>query len=212
MSFSDLQSRLKWRYATKQFDATRKISDSDFLALLESLRMAPSSFGLQPWKFVVVENPQFRAEIQACAWNQAQVTEASHLIVLCVLKEMTEAHVSHYVDTIEKTRGMVPGSSAAYKDRMIGFMKAKDQSEMSQWMKRQLYIAFGFLMLAAAEQGLDTCPIEGFDPKACDRILDLESQGLESVALCPVGYRLPTDKYATAAKVRFPMDEVVVWV
>lgn len=207
---SDLHQDLEWRYATKKFDASKKLSEAQVNELINVLRLAPSSFGLQPWKFLIVKDPAVRKQLKGHAWNQSQVEEASHLIVLCVLKKLDDAYVKKFVQEIAKTRGVAVESLKGYEDIMLGFIKSRTAEELSNWMKRQLYIALGFLMADCAAKHIDSCPIEGFDPKKFDEILGLEAQGLESVVLCPVGYRASDDNYANLKKVRFGLKDVLI--
>ena len=203
-----MNNLLHWRYATKKFDPTRKVSAEALNELLEVLRLAPSSYGLQPWKFVVVENTQLRKEIRKHAWDQSQVTDASDLIVLCSLKNMDEAYIKNFVIQIAKSRGVAPQSLAGYEQMMVGFAKSKTPSELAHWMKRQVYLALGMLLYACAQKGIDSCPMEGFDAQKVDEILGLDQENLESVVFCPVGYRASDDAYATHKKIRFEPNEV----
>lgn len=201
-------NELEWRYATKKFNPSKKISETQFKELLETLRLAPSSFGLQPWKFIVVKDDALRQRIKTVAWNQSQVVDASHLIVLCVPKKIDEAYVKNFVAQIAKVRNLPIESLKSYEDMMLGFIKSHSEEWLSNWMKRQLYIAFGFLMYACAQVRIDSCPMEGFDPSEVDKLLKLSERGLESVALCPIGYRADDDSYASLKKVRFEDKEL----
>lgn len=201
---------LHWRYATKQFDPTKKVSEKDFQELLETLRLSASSFGLQPWKFIVVTDAKLRKELQQHAWNQAQIVDASHLIVLCARTDVNEAYVKKYVETLAAHRKVPVDSLKKYQDMMLDFIVHNDRTALLAWAKLQVYLALGSLLTVCAHKRIDSCPMEGFDASAFDRILDLEKLHLTTAVLCPVGYRSADDKYATAAKVRFGMDEVVV--
>ena len=185
----ELMQALNWRYATKTFDASKKVSDDVFANLMEAARLAPSSYGLELWKFVVVDNAELRAKIREVAWNQGQVTDASHLVVLCRQATATADDVEKFVKYTAEVRGMDVSALDGYKQMMLGL---------------------GFLLAAAAEAGVDACPMEGFDPTKVDEILGLDKMGLKSVVLCPVGYRSAEDKYGMAKKVRKPASEVVV--
>lgn len=203
-----MSTHLNWRYATKKFDSTKKLSSQELDDLLEALRLSPSSFGLQPWKFIVVKDHALRAEIRKNAWNQTQVTDASDLIVLCSLKNMDEAYIKNFIVQIAQVRGVSVGSLVGYEQQILGWLKTKTAAELNIWMKRQVYIALGILLSECALKKIDACPMEGFDPVKVDEILGLSSLGLESVTLCPVGFRATDDHYADLAKVRFTKDEV----
>lgn len=208
---SALIDAFSWRYATKKFDASKKISESDLADLTEAMRLAPSSYGIQPWKFIIVTDPAIRTALQAASWNQSQVTEASHLIVLCAKKTLTEADIDHMIEVTAQTHGMPTVEPlAAYKGMMMGSLKGKSPEELTIWNQKQVYIALGFLMAAAAEKKIDSCPMEGFDSAKYDEILGLSALGLTSTVVCPVGYRSSDDKNAAGKKVRFSTDEVII--
>lgn len=207
---NNLIEDLNWRYAVKEFDTEKKLSDEDFNTLLESLRLSPSSFGLQPWKFVVVENNELREKLVEKSWGQKQVSQASHLIVLCRKNDLGDSFVDEFLDDIVKTRGGTREDIKGYEDVMKGFLSRMDDEKKANWANMQIYIALGQLMTTAAHMRIDTCPMEGFIKPQYDEILNLKDMGLSSVVVCPVGYRASTDKYATTAKVRFAMEDLVV--
>jgi len=208
---TDIIKALNWRYATKQFDATKKLSESDVNTLLEAARLSPSSFGLQPWKFIVVTNPEVRKKIRAAAWDQSQVTDASHLVVFTVDKNVDDAFVDAYVADIAQTRGVSIADLKAFGDTMKGAVKARGSAEtVKNWSARQVYIALGTLLTSAAVLGIDACPMEGFDNKKVDEILGLDKLGVESLAFAALGYRANEDEVKKYKKVRFLKSEVVV--
>lgn len=207
---SNLIDDLNWRYATKEFDSSKKISNSDFNVLAESLRLSPSSFGLQPWKFVLVENEQIRQSLVGHSWNQKQVVDASHLFVLARVNDLGDSLVDNYLEDMIKTRGGSREDLKGFEDMMKGFLANMNDDQKSHWANLQIYIALGQLMTTAAHMRIDACPMEGFSKAEYDKILGLQEKGLSSVVVCPVGYRKESDKYATAPKVRFPMDELLV--
>lgn len=200
---------LNWRYATKIFDPTKKVSEADLKELLEALRLSASSFGIQPWKFVVVTDKKLREELRKNARDQPQVTDASHLIVLCARTNVDENHVKKHVNEIARTRDVTAHSLKDYESSMAGSVKRKGKEEILEWSIRQVYIALGALLTACAVKRIDACPMEGFDRTAFDRILGLKNESLTSAVLCPVGYR-GDDKHASAKKVRFPQDEIII--
>lgn len=202
---------LEWRYAVKKFDPKRRIPRPEFHEILEVLRLAPSSFGLQPWKFVIVEDPEIRKKIQPAAWNQAQVAEASHLIVLCTPHSLEPAYIQGYVRHAAETRGVAPDSMAGYEKVMLEFVRKLSVGELAEWMKNQVYLALGMLLAECARRKIDTCPMEGFAPEKVDAILGLPAQGLRSIVLCPVGYRAADDKHASLKKVRFDPERVFLF-
>jgi nitroreductase len=207
---ADLVSALNWRYATKQFDPARKIPAADWNALEESLRLAPSSFGIQPWKFVVVETAALRVKLREASWGQSQVTEASHLVVLAVKQAVDAAHVDRFMTDTAKTRGVPVESLAGYRKIIDGFVAAKGKAgQLESWSAKQIYIAAGQFMAAAAVMGIDTCPLEGIDPAKYDEALGLVGSGWATQMAIAAGYRAASDKYAAAPKVRFAAAEVI---
>lgn len=204
---------LHWRYATKQFDPNKIIPDDVWHALEQSLVMAPSSFGLQPWKFFVVRNPDLRQQLVPHAWGQTQVADASHLVVLAIKKDVDAADVDRYIERMAEVRQTSVESLQKLADMVKGFMAEPPYPlDLNAWSARQVYIALGFLMMNAALLGIDTCPMEGFVPSKVDEILDLPAKGYAAVVLCPVGYRAADDKYAAMPKVRFTTEDVVDYI
>ena len=202
---------LEWRYATKKFDAAREIPAADWDALERALVLTPSSFGLQPWKFVVVTDPAVRARLVAASWNQQQVAEASHLVVFAIQKDLGPAHVDAYVERVARVRGVPAESLDGFKKMMLGFLaRPRGQFDVNAWSAHQVYIAIGQFMAVAAMMGVDTCPMEGIVPAQYDDVLGLAARGLATSVVCCAGYRAADDKYATAKKVRFERDEVVI--
>lgn len=206
-----LSDALNWRYATKAFDPSKKVPEDVFDQIMEAARLAPSSFGLELWRFVVVGNAELREKIQASAWNQSQVTEASHLVVLCQQADVTPTDVDALMKRMGDARGLTDLSALdGYKQMILGTVNGLDEAKKASWMGKQVYLALGFLMAEAAELGIDTCPMEGFDPVQVDKILELDKLGLKSTVLCPIGYRRADDKYASLSKVRRSKEEVLV--
>ncbi len=201
---------LNWRYATKQFDPSKKLSAQQTDTLHEALRLSASSYGLQPWKFIVVTNPEVRKQLRAAAWDQSQITDASELIVLAVQKNVDEKYVDAFVQSVATTRGMPVDALKGYADMMKGAITMRTPEGVKEWSSRQVYIALGTLLTAAAVEGIDVCPMEGFDPKKFDEILGLEKMGLESRVLATVGFRAVGDATANYKKVRFDKKDVIV--
>ncbi len=209
LKHSDIIKALNWRYATKSFDQSKKLSESDLNELLEAIRLSPSSFGLQPWKFIVVENKELRKKISEKAWHQPQVTEASHLIVLCARTDITESYIKEFIQDTAKTRNTSIDSLKGYEDMMLGFRKEHNKDSILEWTKKQVYIALGVLLEAAAIKRIDASPMEGFDPKGVDEVLNLSKDGLTSTVLCALGYRSKEDKTSQYAKVRHTHHKII---
>lgn len=205
---AQLIQALSWRYATKQFDPTRKISGEVWKTLEEAMTLAPSSYGLQPWGFVVVTDPKVREKLRAVSWNQPQITDASHLVVFCAKTTLTRGDVDRYVERIAQVRGISREALAGYRDMMLGSVEAPGANHL-HWNQRQVYIALGFFLSAAALMGIDACPMEGFDADKYDEILGLPSRGLRATVLATAGYRAASDSYASLRKVRFEASDLI---
>lgn len=202
---------LEWRYATKKFDSSKKIDEKTWENLEKVLILSPSSYGLQPWKFIVVEDAALKEKLKAVSWNQSQVSDCSHHVVFAIKEKMDEAHIDQFLNHTAKIRGQEVASMAGYKKIMMGDLVTGPRSQhISEWAARQAYIALGNFMTAAAIVGVDTCPLEGIDPVAYDQILGLTGTGWRVVVACPAGYRSAEDKYATTKKVRFNAKDVIV--
>ncbi len=199
---------LNWRYATKIFDPAKKIPADQWAALEASLVLTPSSFGLQPWEFVVVTNQELREQLVEHSWNQRQVADASHLLVIALRTDINEAWIDRFIARLEEIREPV-GTSGGYRDMMAGFIASLDAEARKQWAKQQTYIALGQFMTATAMLGIDACPMEGFATEKYDALLGFEEKNITASVLCPVGYRSEEDKYAQLPKVRFPQSEMV---
>lgn len=202
--------QLNWRYAVKKFDAERKISDKDWETLEHSLTLAPSSYGLQPYKFFIVKNQAIKERISTeAAYGQTQPADCSHLVVIAHKKVLTDADVEHFVERISEVRNAPKESLKDYEQTMKGSaMKARDEGYIESWNARQAYIALGFLLETAALLEIDACPMEGFMPEKVNEILGLKNH--TAVAICPLGYRdASNDWLANLPKVRFPREELI---
>jgi nitroreductase len=189
----------------------RKISDRDWAALEEALLLTPSSCGLQPWTFIVVKDPAVRAKLLPASWGQSQIVEASHLVVFASKSNLGESDLDAHLKRTAEVRGVAVEKLAGFRAMMVGLlMQGMDASGRSAWASNQVYIALGNLLTAAAVLGIDACPMEGIDRAQYDAILGLSQKGLASAMVATLGYRLATDKYATAPKVRFPKEKVFI--
>ena len=205
--------RLNWRYATKKFDPSQKISDDDWYALEQSLVLAPSSFGQQPWKFFVIRNPQLRQQLQKHAWDQSQVADASHLVVLAIKQDIDTDDVDRYIDRVSQVRDIPKDKLSGLENAIKGYLQDPPfPLQIDAWSTRQVYLALGFLLYSAALLGIDACPMEGFVPAEYDEILGLKEKGYASKVLCALGYRSEEDKLAEQKKVRYETEEVVQYI
>jgi nitroreductase len=204
-----LLTQLEWRYATKRFDSSKKIAADTWAALESSLVLSPSSFGLQPWRFLVVNDKPTREKLMPLSWNQSQIVDASHMVVLAAKKDLSKEDVQRYVKRIAEVRGVSESDIAGYRDMMVGFVEGT-KGTINEWAAKQVYIAMGVLLTSAALLGIDACPMEGIDPAKYDEILGLPKDGYRTLAVVTLGYRHGEDSYAGAKKVRYNPGEIVV--
>jgi nitroreductase len=208
LSPDELLAALNQRYAVKQFDPARAIDTDTWNALEAALVLTPSSGGLQPWKFFVVDDPALRTQLREASYGQTQITDADRLVVLTARTDFTAADVERFIKRVAEVRN-VPVESLAGLGKMLSTNLAKSAEARAEWTARQAYIAVGNLLAAAAVLGVDATPMEGFDPARYDAILGLPAKGYRAVVAVPLGYRAASDRYATLPKVRFEHTEVI---
>jgi nitroreductase len=205
-----LVEALEWRYATKFFDPDKKIPPDVWQSIEQALVLTPTSYGLQPYRFLLVNDPAKRAELRSHSWNQRQVVDASHYVVLTARTIMTEADVDKLIRRMAEVRKLPLDALNACRSMILGDIVNGPRGKVAhEWAARQTYIALGNLMTSAALLGVDACPMEGLDPAAYDRILNLGSTGYATVVACALGYRSTEDKYAKLAKVRYDAKDIV---
>ena len=200
---TEIIQALQWRYATKKFDASKKLTDEQLSKITDALVLSPSSYGLQAWKFLVITNPEIRAELRNAAYGQAQITDASHLVVFTVPKVVDEKTVANYIASVSKIRGVSVDDLKDYSAMLSGALTNKTPEQRVEWVTKQLYIALGVMLTTAAVEGIDACPMEGFDNAKFDEILKLDQQGLATKVIATIGFRASDDAYSTYKKVRF---------
>ncbi|MGO8839414.1 MAG: NAD(P)H-dependent oxidoreductase [Limisphaerales bacterium] len=205
-----LLNALQWRYATKVFDATKKIPADVWQTLERALVLTPTSYGLQPYRFLVINDPAKRAGLLPHSWNQKQVVDASHFVVFAARTRMTEADVVKLIQRTSAIRKIPAESLNFYRDMMLGDIVNGPRGKAAhEWAARQAYIALGNLMTCAAVLGVDACPMEGLNPAEYDRVLGLQGGDYATVVACALGYRAANDKYASLAKVRYETADLV---
>lgn len=202
----ELLEHLKWRYATKKFDASKKVSTNDIKKLKEAIRLSVSSYGLQLYKVLIIENPEIREQLKPVSWNQSQITDASHLLVFCNYTDASSAAIDEFMIQTAETRGLDLERLNGYGEFIKSKLAEKTQEEKTSWLKSQTYLALGNLLNACAELKIDACPMEGFEPEAYNKILGLDKQGLNAAVIAPIGYRHHEDPAMGQLKVRKPMD------
>jgi nitroreductase len=210
MSPQELLTALEWRYATKRFDPKKKIFAEVWNALERALILTPTSYGLQPYRFIVLTDPGKRAELLAHSWNQPQVVDCSHYVVLTARTKLTDADVDNWIQRLAEVRKTPVEMLGSYRGMMIGDVVHGSRGKAShEWAVRQVYIALGNLMTCAAVLGVDACPMEGIVPPEYDRILGLLDSGYATAVACALGYRSENDKYAALPKARLDAAELV---
>jgi nitroreductase/dihydropteridine reductase len=205
-----LLEKLNWRYATKKFDTTKRLSAEQLDNLLSAVQLAPSSAGLQGYRVLVVENPEIRAKLREAAYGQPQLTEASHVIIFAAETNLDGDYVKNYITRIAETRKMDRDLLAGFEQSITNSVNSQTEDQKIVWNHKQGYIALGILAAAAADQGIDACPMEGFEAGKFDEILGLRALGLTTSVIAPIGFRLDSDPLATAAKVRKPKEELFI--
>lgn len=199
-----------WRYATKKFDSTKKISTDDLDTLKEAIRLSSSSYGLQPYKVIIVENPELRAKIQPAAWGQSQIIDASHLIVFANQTSIVDAEIDAFFKKMSETREIPLEALSGYQGFMKGKINQLSDDAVNIWNSKQTYLALGNLLNAAAELKIDVTPMEGFDPAQVNEILGLKELGLNASLLATVGYRHEEDATQHLKKVRKSNEELFI--
>ncbi len=207
---SNFIKNANWRYATKKFDATKKVSDENLNILKEAVRLSASSYGLQPYKVIIVENPEVRAQLQPVAWGQTQIVDASHLLVFANVTDFGDAQIDAYINNVAVTRGLPTDALQGYSDFMKSKINALPVEKRNVWTAKQTYIALTNLMNAASELGIDVTPMEGFEPEKFNEILGLEALGLNASLVAPIGYRHEEDATQHYAKVRKSNEELFI--
>ncbi|MEA2042014.1 MAG: NAD(P)H-dependent oxidoreductase [Bacteroidota bacterium] len=200
--------KLNWRYSTKKFDPNKKLTDEQVDFLTEAMRLSASSYGLQPYKVMLVENADIRSELVQHSWGQKQVADASHLIVLCNYTEVEEHLVDEYTDHMAALRNMPAEKQEAFNKMLKDSLKNRD--DVAQWAAEQNYIVLGNLLSACAFANIDACPMAGFIPEKYNKILGLNEMKLNATVVIPVGYRAADDKYAEMPKVRKPLEDFLL--
>ena len=207
---STILDDLSWRYATKKFDNTKKLSGEQLNLLKEGFNLTASSYGLQPVSLVVIENQDLKEKLVAHSMEQEQVANASHLLVFCVQTKIDSVYINDYFKRVQEIRNTPDNVLAPFKDFLLDDFKNKDASEIKLWATKQAYLAMGNLLTICAVEKIDACPMEGFIPEEYDKMLGLKEKGLQSVLIMPVGYRAQDDPFTSFKKVRKPLAKAIV--
>jgi len=207
---SNIIESLSWRYATKKFDTNKKLSEEKINILKEAFNLTATSYGLQTISMLVISNEDIKKSLIEHAYNQKQVFEASHLLVICIQKDIKDKDVNDFFNNIKKIRNTPDPILDPFRNNLLKSMRDKSVEERQQWSMNQAYIALGNLMTVCALEGIDSCPMEGFNPEKYDEILNLKDMGLKSLLLLPVGYRAADDMFASFKKVRKDINKTII--
>lgn len=202
----ELLKHLNWRYATKKFDTSKKVSSEDLGKLKKAIQLSVSSYGLQLYKVLIIENSEIREQLKPVSWNQSQITDASHLFVFCNYTDASSEAIDDFITHTAETRNLDLDRLNGYGDFIKVKLAEKTQEEKTSWLKSQTYLALGNLLNACAELKIDACPMEGFEPEAYNKILRLDKLGLNAAVIAPIGYRHHDDHTIGQQKVRKPME------
>ncbi|WP_452603139.1 NAD(P)H-dependent oxidoreductase [Pontimicrobium sp. MEBiC06410] len=202
--------KLQWRYATKSFDATKLISGAKLNTIYEAFNLTATSYGLQPLKLVVVSNKPLQDKLVRVSMNQQQVAQASHVLVFCIETTVDKAYIENYFNRVKSIRHTPDEILAGFKDFLIHDFETKPKEAIALWATKQAYLAMGNLLTVCAIEGIDACPMEGFEPSKYDDMLALKAKGLQSVLVMPIGYRADNDMFAGFKKVRKPLQDSII--
>ena len=205
-----LVDKLNWRYATKKFDPSKKLSAEQLDELLKAVQLSPSSAGLQSYKVIVVEDPEVRKQLRDAAHGQAQITDASQLIIFASETKLDEAYVKHFIDFVAEKRAIERETLDGYEQMIMGNVNRLTEDQRIAWSNKQAYIALGVLLTAAAEMGIDACPMEGFSAAQFDTILGLDEKHLTTAVIATIGFRADDDIFSKLVKVRKPEEELFI--
>ncbi|ARV06266.1 NAD(P)H-dependent oxidoreductase [Polaribacter sp. SA4-10] len=206
----DIIDSLQWRYATKKFDVNKQLSATQIKTLKEAFNLTATSYGLQPIKLVVIQNKEIQKELVKHSWNQQQIAQASHVLVICIPDKYTSEEVENYFSLVKKLRNTADAILKPFKNFLTEEIKNKSQEELFVSNKNQAYLALGNLLTVCALEKIDSCPMEGFIPQKYDEILNLKNHNLKSILVLPVGYRAEDDYMKDLTKIRKNIEEVII--
>jgi nitroreductase/dihydropteridine reductase len=205
-----LIEKLNWRYATKKFDSTKKLTADQLDSLLSAVQLSPSSAGMQNYRILIIEDSEIREQLREAAYGQQQLTQASQVIVFAAETNVDEAYVGKQIDLIAKTREIGREHLAAFEQSIVANVNRQTEDQKIVWSHKQAYIALGVLLSAAADLGIDACPMEGFEAGKFDEILGLKALGLTTTVIAPIGFRAEDDAFSKLKKVRKPKEELFI--
>jgi nitroreductase len=206
----DIIEKLKWRYATKLFDSNKKISQKQIDTIKEAVNLTATSYGMQPFKMIIVSNQEIKEKLTEAAFGQINVSTASHVLIFAAKTNIDNDYIDSHVENLAQIRNVELNSLVSYKANIQNFIKKKSLEQLLKWASDQCYIALGNLLTVCAIEKIDACPMGGFDAEKFDEILYLKEKNLHSVVFANLGYRSEDDKYAKLNKVRRPLNEMFI--
>lgn len=209
-TMTDIIKNLEWRYAVKKFNPERALPQEKIERLKQAFNLTATSYGLQPITLLVLQNKALQFELVAHSFEQSQVAQASHVLVICTQNAIDKEYISNYFEQVKKVRGTSDAILNPFKDALVDDFSKKDIREIRQWSKNQAYLALGNLLTICAMEKIDSCPMEGFEAAGYDRILGLGEKGLTAVLVLPVGYRAQDDMFSEFKKVRKDLKDSVI--
>jgi len=207
---NDIIKQLEWRYAVKKFDRERSLPKDEIDILKQAFNLTATSYGLQPIKLVVVSNKELQNRLLSYSYDQAQVAQASHVLVLCIEKNIDQTYIHSYFKRVRQVRGTSDTILSQFREELVRDFSARDSREIEEWAKNQAYLALGNLLTICAMRGIDSCPMEGFIPSGYNELLGLDDLGLDAVLVLPVGYRAGDDRFSGFKKVRKPVEKRII--
>ena len=208
----DSIKNLEWRYAVKKFDSEKILSDDKLERLKKAFNLTATSYGLQPIRMVVVQNKELQEKLVASSYGQQQVSQASHVLIICIERVVDKEFIVNYFDRVKNIRNTSESIITPFEDALVSSFSKKDIKEVKDWATNQAYLALGNLLTVCAFEEIDSCPMEGFSPAAYDELLELEKYGLSSALVLPVGYRAQDDMFAGMKKVRRPLKDSIIYI
>ena len=202
--------QLRWRYATKKFNAEKSLSAEKIETIKQSFNLTATSYGLQPLKLVIIQDKKIQESLVEHSWNQRQVVDASHLLVICIERTLNAEYIKDYFTRVKDIRNTPDEIIKPFQAYLLEDFEGKSTQDIQEWSKNQAYLAMGNLLTICALEEIDSCPMEGFTPEKYDEILNLEAQNLMSVLVMPIGYRADDDMFATFKKVRRPLEDTII--
>ena len=206
----DIIESLQWRYATKKFNNTKLLPQYKIATLSKAFNLTATSYGLQPLRLIIIQNKELQETLTEFSWNQQQVADASHILVICIERDLDEKYINSYFENVKKTRNTSDEILKPFREHLISSFSTKSVDEINTWASKQAYLALGNLLTVCALEEIDSCPMEGFVPEKYDEVLELENKGLKSVLVLPVGYRADDDMFSGFKKVRRSIEETVI--